>query len=126
MTVFKYVEDKDVFQKFYSRMLSRRLVNSTQASDEAEASMITKLKEACGFEYTNKLQRMFQDMGVSKDLEKAFLDSLTDRDSLGRTTHSPWEENVFNGSWLFNLGFEHCIMAAYSPYNIFQSPERTD
>jgi len=85
MTVFKYVEDKDVFQKFYSRMLSRRLVNSTQASDEAEASMITKLKEACGFEYTNKLQRMFQDMGVSKDLEKAFLDSLTDRDSLGRT-----------------------------------------
>jgi len=85
MTVFKYVEDKDVFQKFYSRMLSRRLVNSTQASDEAEASMITKLKEACGFEYTNKLQRMFQDMGVSKDLEKAFLDSLTDKDSLGRT-----------------------------------------
>jgi len=85
MTVFKYVEDKDVFQKFYSRMLSRRLVNSTQASDEAEASMITKLKEACGFEYTNKLSRMFQDMGVSKDLEKAFLDSLTERDSLGRT-----------------------------------------
>jgi cullin 1 len=84
MTVFKYVEDKDVFQKFYSRMLSRRLVNSTQASDEAEASMITKLKEACGFEYTNKLSRMFQDMGVSKDLEKAFLDSLTERDSLGR------------------------------------------
>jgi cullin 1 len=84
MTVFKYVEDKDVFQKFYSRMLSRRLVNSTQASDEAEASMIGKLKEACGFEYTNKLSRMFQDMGVSKDLEKAFLDSLTDRDSLGR------------------------------------------
>jgi cullin 1 len=84
MTVFKYVEDKDVFQKFYSRMLSRRLVHSTQASDEAEASMITKLKEACGFEYTNKLSRMFQDMGVSKDLEKAFLDSLTERDSLGR------------------------------------------
>jgi cullin 1 len=84
MTVFKYVEDKDVFQKFYSRMLSRRLVHSTQASDEAETSMITKLKEACGFEYTNKLSRMFQDMGVSKDLEKAFLESLTEKDSLGR------------------------------------------
>jgi cullin 1 len=84
MTVFKYVEDKDVFQKFYSRMLSRRLVNATQASDEAETSMIGKLKEACGFEYTNKLSRMFQDMSVSRDLEKAFLDSLTERDSLGR------------------------------------------
>src|SRR5579859_304982 len=93
MTVFKYVEDKDVFQKFYSRMLSRRLVNATQASDEAETSMIGKLKEACGFEYTNKLSRMFQDMSVSRDLEKAFLDSLTERDSLGRsppqTTYTP-------------------------------------
>ena len=30
------------------------------ASDDAEASMISKLKQACGFEYTSKLQRMFQ------------------------------------------------------------------
>lgn len=72
MTVFKYVEDKDVFQKFYSRMLAKRLVNATSASDDAETSMIGKLKEACGFEYTNKLQRMFQDMQISKDLNDAY------------------------------------------------------
>jgi cullin 1 len=30
------------------------------------------LKEACGFEYTNKLQRMFQDMQISKDLNSAY------------------------------------------------------
>ncbi|KAI0132718.1 Cullin family protein [Xylariales sp. AK1849] len=72
MTVFKYIEDKDVFQKFYSRMLARRLVHSNSSSDDAETSMISKLKEACGFEYTNKLQRMFQDMQVSKDLNDGF------------------------------------------------------
>ena len=72
MTVFKYVEDKDVFQKFYSRMLAKRLVNFTSASDDAETSMIGKLKEACGFEYTNKLQRMFQDMHTSKDLNDSY------------------------------------------------------
>ncbi|GKU14577.1 unnamed protein product [Fusarium langsethiae] len=72
MTVFKYIEDKDVFQKFYSRMLARRLVNSNSSSDDAETSMISKLKEACGFEYTNKLQRMFQDMQISGDLNKEF------------------------------------------------------
>ncbi|KAK8060441.1 Cullin 1 [Apiospora saccharicola] len=72
MTVFKYIEDKDVFQKFYSRMLARRLVHSTSTSDDAETSMISKLKEACGFEYTNKLQRMFQDMQISKDLNQGF------------------------------------------------------
>jgi cullin 1 len=72
MTVFKYIEDKDVFQKFYSRMLARRLVHTSSSSDDAETSMISKLKEACGYEYTNKLQRMFQDMQISKDLNSGF------------------------------------------------------
>ena len=59
MIIFKYIEDKDVFQNFYSNKLSKRLIHGASASDEAEASMISKLKEACGFEYTQKLQRMF-------------------------------------------------------------------
>ena len=29
MTVFKYIEEKDVFQKFYSKMLAKRLVRIT-------------------------------------------------------------------------------------------------
>ena len=72
MTVFKFIEDKDVFQKFYSRMLAKRLVHTSSASDDAETSMISKLKEACGFEYTNKLQRMFQDIQISKDLNSNY------------------------------------------------------
>ena len=59
MVLFKYIDDKDVFQSFYTTKLSKRLIHGVSASDEAEASMISKLKEACGFEYTNKLQRMF-------------------------------------------------------------------
>jgi cullin 1 len=76
MIVFKYVEDKDVFQKFYSRWLARRLVNDLSVSEDAEASMISKLKEACGFEYTNKLSRMFTDMGLSKDLNDSFREMI--------------------------------------------------
>ncbi|PHH74756.1 hypothetical protein CDD82_4796 [Ophiocordyceps australis] len=83
MVVFRYIEDKDVFQKYYSRMLARRLVHSNSSSDDAETSMISKLKEACGFEYTNKLQRMFQDMQISKDLNKEFGDHLA---SIGSTS----------------------------------------
>jgi cullin 1 len=72
LTVFRYIEDKDVFQTFYSKMLARRLVQHTSASDDAEAQMISRLKQTCGFEYTSKLQRMFQDIGVSKDLNDRF------------------------------------------------------
>ena len=72
MTIFKFIEDKDVFQKFYTKNLAKRLVNGVSASDDAEASLISKLKEACGFEYISKLQRMFTDMSVSKDLNNDF------------------------------------------------------
>jgi hypothetical protein len=59
MILFKYIEDKDIFQQFYTTKLSKRLIHGVSASEESESSMISKLKEACGFEYTNKLQRMF-------------------------------------------------------------------
>jgi cullin 1 len=72
MTVFKYVEDKDVFQKFYSKNLAKRLVNATSANQDMESSMISKLKESCGYEYTSKMQRMFTDITLSKDLNQSY------------------------------------------------------
>lgn len=76
MTVFKYIEDKDVFQKFYSKMLANRLIKDTSASEDAESSMIGKLKDACGFEYTSKLQRMFQDMQLNRDFNAGFKEKM--------------------------------------------------
>ncbi|KAG7442123.1 Cullin-domain-containing protein [Guyanagaster necrorhizus] len=72
MVLFNYLEDKDVFRTFYTTKLSKRLIQGVSASDESETSMILKLKEACGFEYTNELQRMFTDMSLSKDLTDSF------------------------------------------------------
>ncbi|KAK0421362.1 hypothetical protein QR680_015198 [Steinernema hermaphroditum] len=72
ITVFKYVEDKDIFQKFYTKMLAKRLTTDTSASEDAEGSMIAKLKELCGFEYTSKIQRMFTDIGLSSTLNEGF------------------------------------------------------
>lgn len=103
MVVFKYIEDKDVFQKFYSKMLAKRLVQHMSASDDAEASMISKLKQACGFEYTSKLQRMFQDIGVSKDLNEQFRNHLVkSNESLGIDFSI---QVLSSGSWPFQQSF---------------------
>lgn len=75
ITIFRYIEDKDIFQDFYTRMLAKRLVNSSSASEDAETSMIGKLNEICGFGFTNKLQRMLQDIKISKDLNINYNDS---------------------------------------------------
>ncbi|XP_046424310.1 cullin-1 isoform X2 [Neodiprion fabricii] len=103
MVVFKYIEDKDVFQKFYSKMLAKRLVQHMSASDDAEASMISKLKQACGFEYTSKLQRMFQDIGVSKDLNEQFRRHLINSTELLDIDFSI--QVLSSGSWPFQQSF---------------------
>jgi cullin 1 len=104
MVVFKYIEDKDVFQKFYSRMLAKRLVHTSSVSDDAETSMISKLKEACGYEYTNKLQRMFQDVQISKDLNssyKEFQDKMLEDSSEKRTLDAQFQI-LGTGFWPLN------------------------
>lgn len=72
MVVFKYIEDKDVFQTFYSKQLARRLIHGNSASEDLEGQMIGKLKSICGYEYTSKLQRMFTDITLSRDLVDKF------------------------------------------------------
>ncbi|KAL9057528.1 MAG: hypothetical protein Q9162_002260 [Coniocarpon cinnabarinum] len=101
MTIFKYINDKDVFQKFYSRMLAKRLVSSA-ASDDAETNMISKLKEACGFEYTNKLQRMFQDMQISKDLNSSYRDHLENQDFDKKNAVDATYQILGTGFWPLN------------------------
>lgn len=72
VNIFRYVDDKDVFQKNYSKLLAKRLIHNTSLSEEAEELMISKLKQCCGYEYTSKLQQMFTDMRLSLALNSKF------------------------------------------------------
>lgn len=94
ITIFKYIDDKDVFQKFYARMLAKRLIHQQTQSMDAEEAMINRLKQACGYEFTSKLHRMFTDMSVSADLNlkfSAFLKQTADEESANpeQQQHSP-------------------------------------
>lgn len=48
ITIFKYLDDKDYFQKFYWKMLGKRLINSLSFSMYAEENMINRLR-VCNF-----------------------------------------------------------------------------
>lgn len=70
--LFKYIDDKDIFQKYYGNSLSKRLIFESYLSEDLEAFMISKLKGVCGNEYTSRLQRMFTDISLSTDINKKF------------------------------------------------------
>lgn len=73
MQVFIYIDDQDVFQTFYAKLLAKRLIHGTSASEDLEGAMIGRLKAACGYEFTSKLQCMFTDIATSRELMDTFL-----------------------------------------------------
>ncbi|CAH0479912.1 unnamed protein product [Peronospora belbahrii] len=72
IALFRYLQDKDVFEEFYKVLLAKRLLNSRGTSDEAEKLVISKLKAECGYQFTSKLEGMFKDMSISKDLMELY------------------------------------------------------
>ena len=72
VTLFKLLSAKDVFEAFYKADLAKRLLLGRSASRDLERSMIAKLKGECGHSFTNKLEAMFKDVELSKDLMSQF------------------------------------------------------
>lgn len=44
ITLFRYLQDKDVFERYYKQHLAKRLLLNRSISDDAERSMLSKLK----------------------------------------------------------------------------------
>jgi len=72
MTLFRFLQEKDVFEKYYKQHLAKRLLLGRSVSDDAERTMIAKLKTECGYQFTSKLEGMFQDMKISTDTMESF------------------------------------------------------
>merc|ERR1711959_799586 len=70
--LFSFLTDKDLFAEIYRNQLSKRLLYETSASDDAEKSMIQKLKMKCGAQFTSKLEGMITDLSLASDLQKDF------------------------------------------------------
>ncbi|GMG39440.1 unnamed protein product [Ambrosiozyma monospora] len=77
MTIFNFVEDKESFEVWYRRYLSRRLMGSNMSpgAEEHEEYIIQKLKQANSLEYTNKITSMFNDIRISRDLGVLYKES---------------------------------------------------
>uniref|UniRef100_A0AAF5PK17 Cullin-4 n=1 Tax=Wuchereria bancrofti TaxID=6293 RepID=A0AAF5PK17_WUCBA len=72
IVLFRFIQGKDVFEAFYKKDLAKRLLLGRSASVDAEKSMLSKLKQECGAAFTTRLEGMFKDMEVSKDLGVSF------------------------------------------------------
>ena len=79
LDLFRFVHGKAVFEAFYKKDLARRLLMGRSASNDAERSMLTRLKNECGAGFTHNLEAMFKDMDLSRDELASYNQLLEDR-----------------------------------------------
>ena len=81
--LLRYIQDKDLFEHYYKKHLSRRLLMKRSISMDTERQMISKMKMEVGNTFTQRMEAMFKDMDVSTDLTsnyKSHVSSLGDPD----------------------------------------------
>jgi len=89
MKIFRFLQEKDTFEAFYRKLLSKRLLLGKSANFELEKNMISKLKAECGSNYTAKLEGMFQDIDLSRDVMLAYQQYVSGLDNLPTLVRKP-------------------------------------
>ncbi|KAG5628243.1 hypothetical protein H5410_013461 [Solanum commersonii] len=72
-----YISDKDLFAEFYRKKLARRLLFDKSANDEHERSILTKLKQQCGGQFTSKMEGMVTDLTLARENQASFEEYLS-------------------------------------------------
>jgi cullin-4 len=104
LMLFRYLSSKDLFEAFYKKDLARRLLLDKSASVDLEKNVLASMKVECGVGFVSKLEGMFKDLDLSRDVLRAFKDS-----KMGQSV-TAFELNVH----VLTQGF----WPAYTPVNL--------
>jgi len=72
LQMFRFLQEKDLFEKYYKQHLAKRLLGDRSQSEDLERKVIQMLKAECGYQFTAKLEGMFKDINTSRDLHGNF------------------------------------------------------
>jgi len=126
--LFRFLRDKDIFERYYKSHLAKRLLQGRSVSDDAERGMLTKLRLVAGYAFTTKLEGMFKDMKVSRDLmtdyKKHISQSRADDDvtpelSVSILTSTFWPLSFSSGGGVGKCVFPPNIEKAKSSFTQF-------
>ncbi|KAG5436949.1 hypothetical protein PCANB_001359 [Pneumocystis canis] len=81
ITLFQYIKNKDIFEKYYKSYFAKRLLQYYSISNDTEKYMITKLKLEAGYKFTTELEEMFKvtfytDILLSRNLTLDYRNTL--------------------------------------------------
>ena len=71
--LFEHLEDKHLFAEIYKNQLAKRLLNDLSANEDAEKSIISKMKMCCGSQYTAKMEGMLTDLHLAEEVQHKYI-----------------------------------------------------
>ena len=72
MILFKFIENKDLFENFFIKKLCIRCLFNLNKSEEAQNYLIEQLKNECGPYFVSKSQEMISDIKASQEMNQLF------------------------------------------------------
>lgn len=78
IVLFRFLQDKDLFQQYYKQHLAKRLLTGKGLNEESESDVIAKFKDECGYHYIRKMDGMFRDMSGSCRITEDFRKYLSE------------------------------------------------
>ncbi|KAJ1812187.1 hypothetical protein LPJ60_006604, partial [Coemansia sp. RSA 2675] len=88
VVLFRFINDKDLFEAYYKRDLTKRLLYNKSVSIDTERPMVQKLRIEYGLGYTKRLEGMLRDMDVSSDLDGKFTNLQQAQETRGIDFHA--------------------------------------
>ncbi|SOV21802.1 cullin-like protein, putative [Plasmodium sp. DRC-Itaito] len=99
LSLFRYVSDKEKFEKYYRTYMCKRLINDASFNIVLDVKVFKTLKKECGAQFTKKIEIILKDMKfTSKALMKFYKDLPKNVDYfLKRKKYAV--NIIFNESW---------------------------
>lgn len=72
VNILTYISDKDLFVEFHRKKLGKRLLFDKSVNNEHERSLLSKLKQYFGGQFTSKMEGMLRDMETARDHQTGF------------------------------------------------------
>lgn len=84
VTLLQYIQDRDMFERYYKKHLARRLLHNKSESADVEKQMISRMKQEIGNSFTGKLEGMFKDVSMSEELTSTYRTHIANLGDLDR------------------------------------------
>ncbi|KAJ4705266.1 cullin 1 [Melia azedarach] len=72
-----YISDKDLFAEFYRKKLARRLLFDKSYNQDYDKSLLSKLKQQFGWNFTTKMEGMITDVTLARENQSRLEDWLS-------------------------------------------------